>query len=221
MSSERSVVLFDLDGTVLDSAPGIVATLQAAMVEVGLEPVDEAVLRSDLGPPPPVILDRLGVPVEVIDEVFAAYRRRYLVQGLQNASVYPGIAEALTVLEVDHRLGTATMKGIETATLFLKHHGLLDHFSVVGGAADGIDDKAKIITATRAALGDPPPEKMIMVGDRHSDISGGQANGMPTIAVTWGYGSRDELIASDPDAIIDHPSELPAVVGRLLNSAGR
>lgn len=212
----RPVIVFDLDGTVLDSAPGIVSTMQRAMVEVGVEPADAALLRSDLGPPPRVILGQVGVPDDLIDDAVAAYRRLYLINGLQDACVYPGVQDLLVRLAGDHLLATATMKHVETATAFLTHHGLHHHFSLVGGASETISDKAGIIAATRERLGNPPPEQMIMVGDRHSDITGGRVNGMRTVAVSWGYGSRDELLASEPDELIDSPAELVDSLARLL-----
>jgi phosphoglycolate phosphatase len=215
-ADDRPVILFDLDGTVLDSAPGIIRTLQRAMHEVGIEPADDATLRSDLGPPPAVILARLGVPEKSINPAVLAYRRHYLDTGLQEASVFDGVMDMLVRLGTGYRLATATMKRIETAVPFLTHHGLRDHFVVVGGAQDGIADKAAIIGATRIALGEPPADRMIMVGDRHSDITGGREHGLHTIAVTWGYGSRAELEASEPDAIIDRPDQLPDVVDQLL-----
>lgn len=211
------MILFDLDGTVLDSAPGIVGALQQAMIDVGLQPADEAALRRDLGPPPPVIFAANGVPDDLLDSAFAAYRKHYLDQGLQRAEVYPGVRRLLAELRPDYRLATATMKLISTAIPFVTHHGLHDHFDVIGGAEHGTTDKAAIIGATRATLGDPDPAQMIMVGDRHSDITGGQQHGLRTIAVTWGYGSREELVATAPDAIIDTPGELSDAVRRLLS----
>lgn len=217
---DRPVILFDLDGTVLDSAPGIIAAQQAALRDVGVEPPTEAVLRSDLGPPPAVLFARVGVPSDRIAEAGAAYRRHYLAEGIRNATVFPGVREMLGTLQQRFRLATATMKLISTATPFLDHHGLTEYFEVVGGAAEGgTHDKSVIIDATCAALGEPDRRKMIMVGDRHSDISGGRDHRMATIAVSWGYGSREELVASGPDLIIDRPAELESAIAQLLNSA--
>ena len=214
---DRPVILFDLDGTVLDSAPGIVSAQQQAMRDVGLPAADEALLRSDLGPPPAVLLARAGVPPHLVDDAVAAYRRHYLDQGIRDAALFPGVSEMLITLRRQYRLATATMKLISTAVPFLQHHGIHDHFEVIGGGQEGAPlDKSAIIEATMLTLGSPPPDQMIMVGDRATDIRGGRDHGLRTIAVSWGYGSRDELEASSPDAIVDRPSELPAVAARLL-----
>lgn len=214
----RPVVLFDVDGTVLDSAPGIIGSLQAAMVEIGLEPASEHQLRSDLGPPTGIMLAQVGVPEKLINDGVLAYRRHYQHHGMRKAEVYAGLTDALIMIGTEYRLATATMKLIDTAAALLALHGIRDHFEVIGGARDGMTDKSAIIAATRLALGEPAAEKMIMVGDRHSDISGGHRNGLRTIAVTWGYGSREELEAAGPDVIIDRPGELPDAVRALLAS---
>jgi phosphoglycolate phosphatase len=215
---ERPVVLFDLDGTVLDSAQGIIAAQRQAMIEVGVEPASEAVLRADLGPPPAVIFAAAGVPEPLIEPAVLAYRRHYLADGIRTATVYPGVLELLRQLRPGHRVATATMKRVETVLPFLQHHGLDTHFDLVGGARDGLVDKGAIIGATPAELGNPPPEQMIMIGDRHSDISGGREHGLHTIAVTWGYGDRAELVDAGPTAVVDSPADVPRTITRLLKS---
>jgi phosphoglycolate phosphatase len=219
LTDARPVLLFDVDGTVLDSAPGIVRSLQAAMSDLGLQPASAEELRSDLGPPPGIMLAGVGVPEQLINDGVIAYRRRYQQTGMDHAEVYDGVHDVLTGLGADYRLATATMKLVDTATEFLSRHGLRDHFEVIGGARNGVFDKSAIIAETRAALGNPAAESMIMIGDRHSDITGGRLNGMGTIAVSWGYGSRTELEASEPDVIIDRPDQLVEAVGRLLSRA--
>lgn len=215
----RPVVLFDLDGTVLDSAPGIVAAHLAALREIGMPAADESVITSDLGPPPAVLLARIGVPEELIPDAVAAYRRHYLAEGIHNAAVFPGVRDVLEALHPRYRLATATMKLISTAEPFLAHHDLDRYFEVVGGAVEGGSyDKAVIIDATCRALGEPDRSKMIMVGDRHSDITGGRDHRMATIAVSWGYGTRAELISAEPDLIVDRPEELEPAIDRLLGT---
>jgi phosphoglycolate phosphatase len=218
-ADRRPAILFDVDGTILDSAPGIIASLQAAMADVGVPPAPEQQLRSDLGPPPGIMLAQVGVPEPLIEDAVRAYRRHYAESGMHNARVYDGLPDALTRLGRDHRLATATMKLIDTATAFLTQHGIRDHFEVIGGARDGNFDKSAIVAATRTALDHPDAATMIMVGDRHSDITGGRVNGMRTLAVTWGYGSRAELESSAPDLIIDRPDQLPEAAEELLARA--
>ena len=215
----RPVLLFDIDGTVLDSAPGIVRSLRAAMTDVGLAPASEEQLRSDLGPPPGIMLAGVGVPEHLIQDGVIAYRRRYQQAGMDDADVFDGIADTLTVLGAAYRLATATMKLVDTATEFLDRHRLRDHFELIGGARNGVFEKAAIIAETRSRLGSPAAENMIMIGDRHSDITGGRLNGLGTIAVTWGYGSRAELESAEPDVMVDRPDELVEAVSRLLAHA--
>lgn len=219
LTDARPVLLFDVDGTLIDSAPGIVGSLQAAMIELGLQPASHEQLRSDLGPPPGVMLAGVGVPEKLINDAVIAYRSHYQQVGMDHAEVFDGVPDALTALRADYRMATATMKMIETATEFLTRHALDDRFEVIGGARNGIFDKSAIIAETRVALGSPAVENMIMIGDRHSDISGGRLNGMRTIAVSWGYGSRAELEAAEPDVLIDRPDQLVEAVDGLLSRA--
>jgi phosphoglycolate phosphatase len=207
--SNVDVVIFDVDGTLLDSAPGIVDGFQHAVAAVGLPPPSEAVIRADLGPPAPVILAALGVPAALVPTAYAAYRRRYRSHGLELARVYPGVIALLDALHGRMRLATATAKLVSTAELILARHGLDHYFDVIGGSADGGQHKTEIIATTLAHLGAPDPATVIMVGDRHSDLSGAVACGVRGIGVTWGYGGRAELGATRAH-LVDDPAELSA-----------
>ena len=119
------------------------------------------------------------------------------------------------------RLGTATAKRTDVAQAIMARHGLADYFQVINGADPTRTTKAETIGQTLADLGDPDPNAVVMVGDRHSDIAGGRACGVRTVGVTWGYGSRAELTTADarrPDRAPARPA-LPGRSGRL--AAGR
>ena len=105
-------------------------------------------------------------------------------------------------------MGTATAKRTDTAEAILSVHGLDGYFDVINGTDLGRTTKAETIQHTLTLLGDPDPAEVIMVGDRHSDISGARVCGVRSVAVTWGYGSRDELVASAPDWLVDEPSQI-------------
>ena len=98
LTDDRPVLLFDVDGTVVDSAPGIVRSLQAAMIQLGLDPASEAQLREDLGPPPGVMLAGVGVPEVLLDDAVIAYRRHYQQVGMDDAAVFEGLPATLVGL---------------------------------------------------------------------------------------------------------------------------
>lgn len=206
-SGVRAVVL-DVDGTVVDSADGIVAGFRHAIAAVDVTPPDEATLRSDLGPPLQVLLPAHGVPADRLDEAVAAYRAFYLREGLRRATPYAGVVDALTALAARVPLGTATAKRTDTALATLEAHGLARFFTVVNGLADDHPSKAETLAQTLSLLGGPAPADVVMVGDRHSDVAAGQAVGTRTVGVLWGYGSRDELEAAGADVLLEHPAQL-------------
>lgn len=203
----RAVVL-DVDGTLLDSADGIVAGFRHAVESVGLGAPDEAVLRADLGPPLAELLPALGVPADRLDEAAAAYRTFYLREGLQRATPYEGVPQVLASLHSVLPLGTATAKRTDVARAILERHALAGFFAVVNGLGDDHPTKAATLTETLQLMGDLDPATAVMVGDRRSDVVAGQVAGTRTIGVLWGYGSRAELEDARPDVLLEHPHQL-------------
>ena len=208
----RAVVL-DIDGTVIDSADGIVAGFRHALGVVGIVPPDDATLRSDLGPPLVTLLPALGVPADRLSEALAAYRTFYFREGLQQASPYEGVVEVLTVLGGRVPLGTATAKRTDTALATLEAHGLAGFFAVVNGLADDHRSKAETLTQTLELMGRLDPADVVMVGDRRSDVAAGRAVGTRTVGVLWGYGSRAELEDAGADVLLEHPRQLLDLLG--------
>jgi phosphoglycolate phosphatase len=214
-------VVFDIDGTLLDSAPGIVAGFQHALRSVGFEPPDEAALRSDLGPPVGNIFTALGLPEADLERAVGAYRQFYLSEGLQQSRPYDGVLEVLDRLrDAGTVLATATAKRTNIAQAIIEHHGLTHYFAVVNGTDDVRSTKTATLGYTLELLGQPATAHVTMVGDRYSDVTAAQECGVAPIAVTWGYGSEQELSATgaplvgDPAQLLELllPSDLP--VGR-------
>ena len=128
-----SFVLFDLDGTLADSADGIVAGMLHALTKVGIALPDEATLRANVGPPLERVFAELGVTGSRASEAVGHYRDYYLRTGIGQATVYPGIIQTLTSLGRHSTLATATAKRITTAQAFLRRHRLDPYFSLIGG----------------------------------------------------------------------------------------
>ena len=206
-SDVRAVVL-DIDGTLLDSADGIVAGFRHTVEAVGLTPPDDATLRADLGPPLATLLPAFGVPPERADEALAAYRTFYLREGMQQARAYDGVVEVLKALAARFPLGTATAKRTDVAQAILEAHGLTSFFTVVNGLSDEHPTKAETLAEALELMGGLAPAEAVMVGDRRSDIVAGQAVGTRTVGVLWGYGSRAELDDAGADVLLEHPREL-------------
>jgi len=209
-------VLMDLDGTLTDPFPGITRCIQHALAALG-RPVPPANdLRWCIGPPLPKSFATLlnSQDPSQIDAAMNKYRERFSTVGLFENSVFPGIADALDVLQQQgHDLIVATSKPTLFSVRIIEHFGLKKYFrSVDGSELDGTrGDKTSLIAhiLVRDAI---PPKKALMVGDREHDIIGARQNHVPGIGVLWGYGSREELEAAGARACVTSPKELPEVI---------
>lgn len=224
----RPVVLFDLDGTLVDPAGGITGGIEHALGAMGL-PVPEAdVLQSMIGPKlADGLINILGVPAEQVDGVIAEYRRWYGVQGMAMSRVYPGVADLLAGLQADGvHLAVATQKPEPLAVDLLTRHGLAGYFTVIRGAhADETlmpgdpgyrPGKTEIIAAALADVsaiaGVEAGAELdaVMVGDRHQDVNGAHSNGIDCIGVAWGFAAEGELAAAGVSAVVHSAEELAA-----------
>jgi phosphoglycolate phosphatase len=196
MRSVRTVLL-DLDGTLVDSATTIVEHLAAALAEVGFPVPDAARLRRLVGPPFETALPELGLTQEQTAAAIVAYRNSYDAVAPTVTPVYPGIPALLERLRDDGmRLATATSKPEDLARKIVAGTGLASYLDLVGGADHvvGRVGKAAVVGSVLDRLGiDPARDAVVLVGDRHHDVEGGAAHGVPTIGVAWGYAEPGEL----------------------------
>jgi phosphoglycolate phosphatase len=211
MRSVRTVLL-DLDGTLVDSATTIVEHLAAAIAEIGFPVPDTARLRRFVGPPFETALPELGLTEEQTAATIVAYRNSYDAVAATITPVYPGIPVLLERLREDGmRLATATSKPEELARKIVAGTGLASYLDLVGGAdhLSGRVGKAAVVASVLERLRlDPTRDPVVLVGDRHHDVEGGAAHGVPTIGVAWGYAERGELadarlIVSDVDELVE------------------
>jgi phosphoglycolate phosphatase len=208
-------VLFDLDGTLSDSEPGIMRSLRWACEIEGFAVPTEAQVRSVIGPPFEIGLPSIGIPDDALFRVIKTYRERYETIGLFENKLYDGIVKMLDDLAAaDLSLSIATAKPERTAVRVLEHFGLTERFDVMVGATLTQDRRAKhqIITHALELLGLDGGHHVMMVGDRDHDVHGARHNGMPCVGVTWGYGSIEELLTAGAVALAESPAEVVALV---------
>ncbi|MCG5432654.1 HAD-IA family hydrolase [Mycobacterium sp. MYCO198283] len=212
------LVLFDLDGTLTDSAPGIVGSFRHALASVGAAaPPDTDLATMIVGPPMHLTLQSMGLGDRASDAI-AAYRADYTSRGWRDNRVFDGIPELLAALhQAGVRLAVATSKAEPTARRILEHFGLDGFFEVIAGASpDGVrSSKADVVAHALAQLA-PLPERMLMVGDRAHDVLGASDHGIDTVVVGWGYGRDDFTDPADAAravAHVDTTAELREVLG--------
>ena len=213
------IILFDLDGTLCDSEPGIQRSLAYALADTGYPVPDETVIRTLIGPPFAVGLPRIGVMEADVDQVIAAYRTRYHDVGAFENAVFPGVEQVLrTLSDEGHVLGVATSKPEASAFPILDHFGLSAFFKVRAGATLDSSRSAKSDVIRHAiselgALGHPvKPSNAWMIGDRYHDVDGARDHQLRCIGVTWGYGDETELVSAGATAIARVPEDILSIL---------
>jgi phosphoglycolate phosphatase len=216
-----SSVLLDLDGTLIDSYPGILASCRAALRALGHEPDEALDIRHTIGPPIEDIMRILLQPYgdDRVAEAVAAYRQHYGESGFLGSEPYPGIGEALEEMKRSGlRLFLATSKRAIFASRILDHLEFASCFDGIHGSMPGgaLDHKPELLAHILSQHG-LSPSRCLMVGDRRYDISGAHAVGMRGLGVLWGYGTRDELETAGADRLVDSPAELARTVISMIN----
>lgn len=202
MSIPYTCVLFDLDGTIVDSAPGITATLAYTFGELGRPIPSPSHLLKFVGPPILESFEQLaGMNEAEAHHALAIYRERYLAHGVGNVTIYPGLAGVLKAIhDSPVALSLATSKPESLARIALTALGVIHYLDILTGASEDEVRSAKADVVEEAlirlrAIG-ADTSRPVMVGDRFYDVEGAAAHGVPTIFVEWGYGSPDEQVGT-------------------------
>lgn len=210
------LVLFDLDGTLVDSTPGIWASVRAAAAVLGLPAPTPAQLTAMVGPPlQDGFADAFGLTGDDVDRAVTAYRAHYTAGALLDVTVHDGVHELLAALHGTATLAVATSKPHPFAARVLAHTGLLPFFASVHGATlDGaVRHKKQVVAAALAAH--PDGEGPVLVGDRAQDVAGAAACGLPCIGAGWGPAPDGELAAAGAAVVAATPAEVPAALAAL------
>ena len=210
-------ILFDVDGTLIDSAPGILNTLETVFRDMGVD-LTNVNLRRYIGPPlRKSFAEHFSDPAK-IEEATERYRMIYHEKGSHEGGVYPGVPEMLRRLkDAGFTLCTATCKPTEVVTPILEEQGIAGYFAFVGGASmdESRDTKTDVI---RHVLRQPALQgkRVLMVGDRSDDLQGAANCGLDAAGVLYGYGSREELVPFHPKLLVESCKEL---TDKLLGTA--
>jgi phosphoglycolate phosphatase len=211
MASVRAIV-FDLDGTLVDSLDDIGAALDAALADHGLPAPPRDVVRGWIGGGAHSLIQQ-AAPAEVVDLVLARFHHYYGEAPTAHTRLYDGLAPVLDRLSDSHRvLAVLTNKPHELAVRIADEVLGRWPFAVIAGHRRGMPLKPSPEPAwiVAAELG-VPPETCALVGDSAVDVDTARAAGMMPVAVTWGYRPRTELIACHPALLVDDPAELQSL----------
>jgi phosphoglycolate phosphatase len=209
-------VLLDLDGTLIDSYPGILASCNAALLALGHKPDESFDLRRIIGPPLEEIMqillrsygdDRVGESVEI-------YRKHYGESGFLGSVPYTGIGKSLGEMkQAGLGIYLATSKRAIFADRILNHLKFTEFFDgIYGSGPNGELDHKPELLAHILSTHSLSPSHCLMVGDRRYDISGAHSVGMRGLGVLWGYGTRDELVTAGADQLVNSPDDLTGTV---------
>lgn len=204
-------ILFDLDGTLTDPGLGITNSVMYALEQMGYPIPPREALYKFIGPP---LTDSFqmyfGMTSEQAEEAQRQYRVYFPEKGLYENKVYDGILSMLEKLcGTGKRLVLATSKPEKYARIIMEHFGLDRYVPHIAGASfdHTRNRKGQVIAYALKEFG-IDPATAIMVGDREHDVVGAKENGLSTIGVTFGYGSRLELLSAGAIEVADSPEEL-------------
>lgn len=200
-----STILFDLDGTLIDSEVGIVKCLQYSLGKMGIVERDTAKLRRCIGPSLlETYCNLYGMNKDDGWKAIHFYRERFDKIGILENSLYTGVDELIKKLSASGKIILlATAKPTEQAQIILERYKLTNFFHTIAGSnLDGTRiSKTEIIAFNLNRFPHIDLKKVVMVGDREHDIIGAKQNGITSIGVTYGFGSNDELKAANADYI--------------------
>ena len=205
-------ILFDLDGTLTDSGPGIRNAARHALFRFGIEENEKEKLDRFIGPPLYDSFQRFyGIDAITAKNGENYFREYYKDKGIFENSLYDGIDECLSLLKNGRfNLYIATSKPDFMAETVARHFDIAKYFDGIFGAKPdmSISSKKDVISLLRDAHPEISPENSIMVGDREHDVLGACAHGIKCVGVLWGYGSKKELEESGAVCTVENPQEL-------------
>ena len=208
-------ILFDLDGTLTDSKPGIIECIAYALEKENV-PYTNQILDKMVGPPFRVSMhDFLGLEMPEIEKLIGIYRGVYEEYGYKNCKVFEGVEQMLSALKNAGKvLGVATSKPIKSTQMIMRDFDLGKYFDYVAGASSDASKEAKsdVIQGALENLGVKDKSKVLMVGDRLYDIEGAHMQGIDCAAVLYGYGSKEEFEEYKAEYILAAPDDVVKLV---------
>jgi phosphoglycolate phosphatase len=222
------IMVFDLDGTLIDTAPDLIASLNHALSDLGFEAVDRVLMNSHVGMGGRAMIERVfainqrRVNQEVIERQHQVFIEHYSAGIPGMSRPYPGVLDVIErAREAGFTFAICTNKPEDMAVSLITRLGLSSLFGAICGAdtfAFRKPDPRHLLETIERAGGDP--ERALMIGDSRTDIDTAKAAGIPVVAVDFGYTDR-HVGEFEPSAVISHYDELTmALIRRLVGATG-
>ena len=210
----KKTIIFDLDGTLTDSGEGILNCAELALKHFGLPIPSRETLRVFVGPPLHETFLKFGIPEQDVDEAVAVFRSRYTTVGKFENTPYPGVHNMLRSLkDKGYTLLIATSKPENMAIEILNKFELAQYFDRICGATLDRSRISKEDVIEYLLKHSGAASNMVMVGDTDFDVLGAASHGIPTVGVSWGYGSVADMRKAGAIAIADTMDELISILG--------
>ena len=221
----KEVILFDLDGTLIDSAPDLADAVNATMERLGRKTYDESTVRGWVGNGATVLVKRAlsgsreideNLLDDVVKETLAIFMEAYRERICERTVLYPGVPGTLEALrDAGCRMAVVTNKPSPFVGPILEKLGIASLFDLILGGEDlprKKPDPLPLLTACER-MG-ATVDRAVMVGDSSNDILAAKGAGMQSIGVTYGYNYGEEITVCGPDAVVERFDELPRLLGR-------
>lgn len=209
-------LMFDLDGTLVESGDGIVASAKHALQVMGREVPNDETLLKFIGPPLfDSFTEHCNMTAKEADEAIDIYRKHYEAEGYLLAPMYEGVEAMLGALrDRGYILMVVTSKPFDIAEKIIEKHGLDKYFVNLTGPTHEEKNLHKDVMIRRAfeKNGITDPKSAVMIGDRKFDIDAADKNGVDSIAVLYGYGSRDEFERHGATYIVENCGDIIGLV---------
>lgn len=217
LNGNLETIIFDLDGTLIDSRCDILKAMNLTLKEIGLPEITMEQAKKGIGPGAESFAKAMLPPGHYYDltRLLEIYRGYYSQHLLDQTRPYPGIYEVIEGLS-GLNLAVASNKPRQSGEKILEKLGLSGFFKMIIGPEDVINLKPhpEMILKVLSSLGSPP-EKSMVIGDTENDILAGRAASVITCAVTYGYAAKDVLLEAGPDFIVDEPGQILDVCAKL------
>lgn len=217
ITKKYQTVIFDLDGTIIDSMDGVVRSVNYALTAFGMGVDDLNTLRKFVGPPiRKSFREHCGLDNERTEEIIRVYRKHYAEKGIYEHDAFPGIPELLKNLKSKGKtLAVATSKMEVLAVKILENLKLAHYFTVISGCQEGREGtKEEVLRACLDRLNIKSYKDAVLIGDTIYDIEGARKVGIDCISVLYGYGTPEVLQRENPGHIVGTVEDLGRVLMR-------